>query len=104
MPFKVTKDGVAITIRLRPGASANRIDGIRAMADGGQRLYLQVTAVAEKGEANQAMIKLLAKACRVPRGKLVVVAGAKGRNKTVLLRGGERADLEMLKNWSRETR
>ena len=101
MPFKVTRDGLVIAIRLRPGASANRIDGGQAMADGGQRLCLRVTAVPEKGKANQAMIKLLAKAWHVPRGGLTVVAGAKQRNKSLLLQGGGAAELEKLENWAK---
>ncbi len=99
MPFRESKDGVVIAVRLRPGASANRVDGIQAMADGSRRLGLRVTAVPEKGKANQAMIKLLAKAWHVPRGNLTVMAGAKDRNKALLLQGGGAKDLEMLKRW-----
>lgn len=99
MPFKVNDRGVVIAVRLRPGASANRIDGIQVMADGGHRLAVRVTAVPEKGKANQAMIKLLAKAWHVPRGSLAVIAGAKDRNKTLLLQGDGPAHLRMLDEW-----
>ena len=91
-----------IALRLRPGASANRIDGIEKMADGGRRLCLRITAVPEKGKATQAMIKLLAKAWQVPGGTLLVVAGAKDRNKSLLLQGGGPADLGMLQSWSKK--
>jgi hypothetical protein len=104
MPFKSTKGGVAIAVRLRPGAFANRIDGIENSADGHRRLCLRVTAVPEKGKANQAMIKLLAKVWHVPRSSLTVVAGAKERNKTLLLQSNEgngATDIEMLISWSK---
>jgi uncharacterized protein YggU (UPF0235/DUF167 family) len=84
MPFTTHDAGVAIAVRLRPGASANR-----------------VTAVPEKGKANQAMIKLLAKAWDVPRSQLTVVAGAKGRNKILLLQGDPNTHLKMLDAWRR---
>ena len=93
MPFRATDDGGLISIRLRPGASANRIDDVLVMADGVRRLCVRVTAVPEKGKANQAMIKLLAKAWHVPRGRLAVVTGSKERNKTLLLQKGNPGDL-----------
>jgi uncharacterized protein (TIGR00251 family) len=101
MPFTTHDAGVAIAVRLRPGASANRIDGIQTMADGSRRLAVRVTAVPEKGKANQAMIKLLAKAWDVPRSQLRVVAGAKGRNKTLLLQGDPNTHMQMLDAWPR---
>ncbi|MBT3532959.1 MAG: DUF167 domain-containing protein [Rhodospirillaceae bacterium] len=102
MPFIGNDDGVLISVRLRPGASANRIDGIQAMADGGRRLCLRVTAVPEKGKANQAMIKLLAKAWRIAAGRLSVVSGAKDRNKKLLLQGDGGADLVRLRQWQQD--
>ncbi len=102
MPFRAKDHGALISIRLRPGASANRIDGIEAMADGGRRLCVRVTAVPEKGKANEAMIKLLAKAWRVPRGRLSVVTGAKERNKTLLLQGDGVLCLKALMQWRRD--
>ncbi len=100
MPFAARSDGISISIRLRPGASANRIDGIGELADGGRQLCVRVTAAAEKGRANAAMIKLLAKAWRLPRGRLSVTAGAKDRNKTILLRDGDDDDLALLRAWA----
>ena len=99
MPFRSNDNGVLVTVRLRPGASANRIDGVETMADGQRRLAVRVTAVPQKGKANQAMIKLLAKTWRLPRGDLEVVSGAKDRNKVVLLRGDGYALMRFLQRW-----
>jgi|TARA_B100000315_G_C14026139_1_gene341068 hypothetical protein len=99
MPFRANGQGVAIAVCLRPGASANRIDGIQSMADGKACLSVRVTAVPEKGKANQAMIKILAKAWHVPRGNLAVIAGARKRHKTLLLQGEPSAHMRMLKQW-----
>ena len=98
LPFSANSKGALIAVRLRPGASGNRIDGIQDMADGRRCLAVRVTAVPEKGKANHAMIKLLAKAWGVPRSTLSVMTGAKDRNKVLLLEN--KADgLMMLKAW-----
>jgi uncharacterized protein YggU (UPF0235/DUF167 family) len=51
-----------------------------------------VTASPEGGRANEAVIALLAKAWRVPKTSITVVAGATARRKTVLV-AGETRDL-----------
>lgn len=102
MPFSGHESIVRIAIRLRPGASANRIDGVKDFADGQRRLCVRVTAIPEKGKANNALIKLLAKAWRLPRGRLSIISGAKDRNKTLSLQNGDREDLEKLELWLRE--
>jgi uncharacterized protein (TIGR00251 family) len=96
MPFSGHEGGVKIAIRLRPGASANRIDGAKDFANGTRRLCVRVTAVPEKGKANDALIKLLAKSWRIPRSRLSIIAGAKDRNKTLLFADADAADLKFL--------
>ena len=53
---------------------------------------MAVTASPEGGRANEAVIALLAKAWRVPKTSITVVAGATARRKTVLV-AGETRDL-----------
>lgn len=48
-----TRDGIALRVRLRPGASANRIEGLQVLDDGQTVLQVRVTAVAEKGPSQQ---------------------------------------------------
>jgi uncharacterized protein (TIGR00251 family) len=96
VPLRTAKDGVLVAIRLQPSAGANRIDGVDAAADGGRRLRVRVTAAPENGKANKALIKLLAKAWRVPPSTIELAGGAKDRNKLLLVRGepdGLHADL-----------
>ena len=47
---------------------------------------MRVTAVPEKGKANAALVRLLAKCLGLPRTGLEIVAGGKDRDKTVLIR------------------
>ncbi|MBT4686905.1 MAG: DUF167 domain-containing protein [Rhodospirillaceae bacterium] len=98
LPFTTNSKGTLIAVRLRPGAAANRIDGVQDRVDGSRFLVVRVTAAPEKGKANQAMIKLLAKAWGVPRSSLSVMAGTKDRNKTILLEN-DKSDLSMLRAW-----
>jgi hypothetical protein len=72
---------------LTPRAAADRLGGVRAEADGGVALKAAVTAPPEDGKANAALVALLAKAWRVPKSVISVVAGASDRRKTLLVEG-----------------
>jgi len=95
IPFEVIPDGIAVRIRLTPNASANRIDGV---ADGpdGPVLKARVTAVPEKGKANAALIKLLAKSLGIAKGRISLTGGARDRRKKLLIAGGGAAELAAL--------
>jgi len=67
--------------------------------DGGTALRARVTAVPEKGKANAALIKLLAKAWKLPRNSLTVAAGAQDRRKTVHIAGDPEILLPHLQQW-----
>ncbi len=82
-PFTRSKDGVDIAIRVTPRASRARIGALAAEADGTPVIRVSVTAAPDGGKANDAVIRLLAKAWRVPKTSLSVVSGATGRRKTI---------------------
>lgn len=92
MGLRTIDTGIVMQVRLQPGAGANRIDGVEEMADGRRRLRVRVTAAPEKGKANKAMIKLLAKQWKRPAGSLAVVGGLSSRDKQVEI-AGEPAEL-----------
>ena len=60
---------------------------MRTEADGGVALKAAVTAPPEDGKANAALVALLAKAWRVPKSAISVIAGASDRRKTLLVEG-----------------
>jgi len=62
-------------------------------------LKLRVHAVPDKGKANAAVVKLLAKSWGVPRSSLTVVVGEKDRTKTLLLAGAPQERLALLTGW-----
>ncbi len=73
-------------VRLTPKAAAERIGGVHPVA-GGVALKVRVTAPPEDGRANDALIALLAKAWRIPKTSIALIAGAANRNKTLFVAG-----------------
>jgi uncharacterized protein (TIGR00251 family) len=92
-------DGLRVELRVQPGASRARIDGPARLDDGAVVLKVRVTEPPEGGKANAAVVKLLAKAWKVPKGALRVVAGAGARRKTVLVEGDPDALGARLGTW-----
>lgn len=88
---------VALTARLRvrltPSGGADRIDGAARSEDGKLYLKARVRAAPEKGEANAALEKLLAKALGVAKSQVSVERGATARMKTVAVEGLDEAAL-----------
>jgi uncharacterized protein (TIGR00251 family) len=84
--IRTVADGVLIDILVHPRASHARIGPVH-----GDRLKIAVTAPPVDGAANAAVIELLAKALRRPRRDLDITGGAGSRQKTVLVRGMDRA-------------
>jgi len=61
-----------------------------AVGEGGRVVKACVTAPAERGRANEALLQLLARAWHPPRRDLSIVAGATSRNKMVHINGDPR--------------
>lgn len=95
-PWQAREDGLRLDVRAQPGASADRIDGIETLADGGVVLKVRITAPPEGGKANAALVKLLAKRWKLSKSDVSVVAGDKSRRKTLYLRGDPVALAETL--------
>ena len=98
-PFAVVRDGVRVAVRVTPRAGRNRVDGTAEDADGAPLLRVAVTAAPEGGKANAALVKLLAKAWRLPKSSLSVVAGAASRRKTLLVRGDAPEIMRRVQEW-----
>jgi uncharacterized protein (TIGR00251 family) len=98
-PFTTTPQGVCVSIRLTPKAGRTSLDDVAVDAAGTPHLKARVTAVPEKGKANKALLKLLAKAWGLSQSRLQIVAGEKDRNKTVLLQGDTNEISRILKEW-----
>jgi uncharacterized protein len=82
LKIRETVEGTFISVKARPGSRKNEIRGIH---DGS--LVIAVTAVAEKGRANEAIIKLLAKHLGIAKSRLSIISGATGTTKSVFVEG-----------------
>lgn len=82
-----------LPVRLTPGASADRIDGWDVDAEGRPVLKVRVRARPVEGEANTALIKLLAKSLRVPKSAVSLDRGGQSRTKMISIAGLSDEDL-----------
>jgi hypothetical protein len=64
-------------------------------------LKIRVTAAPEKGKANKALIKLLAKETGIASGCFEVVSGATSRKKRLIIDQGDKDLLSQLVEWSK---
>jgi uncharacterized protein len=74
-----------IAIRVTPRSSKPGVGGWRKDADGREELEVRVSAAPTDGEANAAVVKLLARELGVPKGSIKIVGGETSRHKRVAL-------------------
>ncbi len=80
-------------MRLTPGAAADRIDGWDVAPAGRPVLKVRVRARPVEGEANAALVKLLAKTLGVPKSAVALERGGQSRTKLISLAGLTTDDL-----------
>ena len=86
-PYRVRDDGVEVFVRLTPKSARDAVEGVEVSDDGRAHLKARVRAVPEKGKANQALVKLVAKTFGVPASAVEVVSGDTARLKTLRIAG-----------------
>lgn len=72
-------------MRVTPRSAKPGIAGWRAGADGREELEVRVGEAPADGAANEAVVKLLAKALGVSRAEVRIVSGAASRHKRVAI-------------------
>lgn len=80
--LRSTEDGTIIPVKAVPGASRDKVVGVL-----GDCLKITTSAAAEKGKANSALAKTLAKALGVERRSVQVHSGLTNPRKEFLVTG-----------------
>jgi len=86
-PWTTQADGILLTVRLTPKGGRDAIDGIETLADGRAVLKARVRAAPSEGEANAALVQLLARALGVAPRAVTLAGGATARIKRFKIAG-----------------
>jgi uncharacterized protein (TIGR00251 family) len=79
--IETTAEGIRLLIQAQPRASRTELVGVHNGA-----LKIRVAAAPVEDAANDALLRFLAAALRVPRADLTLHSGAKTRRKVILVR------------------
>lgn len=91
IPYTESRDGVVFKVQVVPRASRSEIVGEHNGA-----LRIRVAAAPVDGSANEELVRLLARALRVPRSAVEISAGHSAKLKTVSVAGLESSALANL--------
>ena len=76
-----------LAVRLTPKGGRDAIETVERLSDGRSVLKVRVRAAASEGEANAALVKLIAKTLGVAPRDVCLVAGASARLKRLKVSG-----------------
>ncbi len=82
-------DGCVLPVRAQPGARKAGVLGEQAGA-----LKVAVTALAEDGRANKALVEMLREVLHLKRSQVDLISGATSRDKRFLIRGVDAKDMK----------
>ena len=71
-----------LEIHLQPGAKRNEIVGFKEGV-----LYAKVTALPQKGQANRALVELMAQTLGILRSNVDIIRGQSSRSKVIAVQG-----------------
>jgi len=102
LPYKVIDEGIKLHILVSPKAQRDEVKGCEVIHDDrkGEMEILRVfvRAIPDKGLANKAVLKVIAKWMNVPKSTVILFSGSKSRHKTVLIEGDGQNLLDQVKN------
>ena len=90
-PWSPAPGGLRLTVRLTPRSSRDALEAPEILSDGRAVLKARVRAVPEKGRANEAVLKLLAKSLGLSASRARLLSGDTARRKSVFLEGDPQA-------------
>ena len=87
LPWRVIEGGVLVDLRVTPKSSRDEIDAVEQFSDGQPVVKIRVRALPADGQANDAVVALLAKKLRLPKSCVSLERGGASRMKTLRLSG-----------------
>jgi uncharacterized protein len=86
-PWRYSTQGVSVALRVTPRSGRDEIDGVETLANGRAVLKIRVRAIADGGEANRAVMELMARALGIPKARVRILSGATSRLKQIAIDG-----------------
>ena len=86
-PWRYSTAGISVALRVTPRGGRDDIDGVETLANGRSVVKVRVRAIADGGEANRAVMELIAKALCVPKAKVRILSGTTSRLKQIAVDG-----------------
>ncbi len=85
------EDGIVVSVKVQPNSSNDRVIGEYA-----DQIKIAVTVAPEKGKANKAVIKLVAKWLGIKNSDIQIISGETSRDKELFIRNITEEDLYRL--------
>jgi len=89
--IRETEDGIIIPAKIRPNSSKEKVIGEYA-----EKLKIAVTSPPEKGKANKAIVKTLAKWLNIKTSDIQIISGEKSKDKEIFVRNITEKDVYKL--------
>lgn len=84
LPIRIEENRILLNIKITPKASTNKIGKVF-----NNSLKIYVTAAPEDGQANKAVIKLLAEALEIRKNSIFIMQGLTAQNKVISITGNK---------------
>jgi len=82
IPFKKTREGIVIEVKVEPRSSQKGISGVME-----NTVKVKLTAPPVGGAANEQLIEVLSEATGIKRSNIRILRGASSRRKVVEIKG-----------------
>ncbi len=84
IPFRRTKNGIVIEVKVEPRSSKKGIAGVM-----GDMLKVKLTAPPVEGEANEQLIEVISEATGIRKSRIRIIRGLSSKKKVVEINGIE---------------
>lgn len=89
--WRAVDGGVALALKVTPRSARDAVEGLVDTGGGRLALQVRVRSAPSDGAANEAVLKLLARALDVPQRSVSLMAGAAARLKQIRVEGDAEA-------------